>query len=253
MTDQINRFYNSIREPQTYSQWEIIDFFIYFLTVELGNPSCTAKKIDQCFVSLDLQKPTRTAAYLSDSAKGRNPKLIKADIGYKLQRHFRENISKQLGVEKIVLQTSIELRSLEANFPEGKGKDFLSETIDCYEAGAERATIVMCWILTLNHLFDYVLKHRLIDFNTALAKNTDKRIKISQVKCRDDFTEMPEGKFIEFCRTGKIITNDIRKILDQKLETRNSSAHPSGVSIKKSKVIDFVEDLVQNVILNYSL
>ena len=70
---------------------------------------------------------------------------------------------------------------------------------------------------------------------------------------RDDFTEMKESKFIEFCRSAHIISNDVRKILDQKLGTRNSCAHPSGVTVNKSKVIDFVEDLVDNVILKYKV
>ncbi|MGE4430825.1 MAG: hypothetical protein AB7E05_08815 [Sphingobium sp.] len=43
----------------------------------------------------------------------------------------------------------------------------------------------------------------------------------------------------------------MRKILDQKLGTRNSCAHPSGVTVNKSKVIDFIEDLVDNVILKF--
>lgn len=63
---------------------------------------------------------------------------------------------------------------------------------------------------------------------------------------------MKESKFIDLCRVAKIISNDVRKILDQKLGTRNSSAHPSGVTINKSKVIDFVEDLVDNVVLKYA-
>ena len=74
-------------------------------------------------------------------------------------------------------------------------------------------------------------------------------MKVKVVKQRDDFNDIPEGKFIEFCRSGKIISNDVRRILDQKLDVRNSCAHPSGVKINHTKVIDFVEDLVANVVL----
>uniref|UniRef100_UPI001D01DFE3 hypothetical protein n=1 Tax=Halomonas citrativorans TaxID=2742612 RepID=UPI001D01DFE3 len=77
--------------------------------------------------------------------------------------------------------------------------------------------------------------------------------KISKLTSVDDFTEIPEGKFIEFCRSAKIITNDVRKILDEKLGTRNSSAHPSGISISELKATEFIQDLVENVVLKYKI
>ncbi|RMA41617.1 hypothetical protein D9R08_14875 [Rhodophyticola porphyridii] len=142
---------------------------------------------------------------------------------------------------------------MEHKLPDGSAKLFLAETLDCFEAGANRATIVMAWILAVNHLFDYILKHKHVEFNAVLAKNTDKRVKVTTIKQRDDFSDIPEGKFIEFCRSAGVVSNDVRKILDQKLGTRNTSAHPSGVKITRSKVIDFVEDLVENVVLKYKL
>ena len=159
----------------------------------------------------------------------------------------------KLGAESIVKETSIELRALEAKLPNGSKRTFLSETIDCFEVSAYRATIVMCWLLTLDHLQELVLKHHLVLFNAALAKVTDKRVKVSSVSTRDDFSDIPENKFIELLRSAGIVSNDVRKILDEKLGTRNSCAHPSAVTIKRSKVIDFVDDLVENVLLKYAI
>ncbi|HBM87122.1 MAG TPA: hypothetical protein DD437_01125 [Rhodobiaceae bacterium] len=133
--------------------------------------------------------------------------------------------------------------------PEGGAKDFLKETIDCFEAGANRATITMAWILAVDHLFAHILNHKLIEFNAALTK--DKGVKLSAIAQRDDFTELKETKFIELCRAAKIISNDVRKILDTCLGIRNSCAHPSGITVKNTKVIAFVEDLVENVVLKY--
>ncbi|WP_197030380.1 hypothetical protein [Phyllobacterium sp. UNC302MFCol5.2] len=188
---------------------------------------------------------------MSEGLKGKPPKYIKAGGGYKLQRHMREALSRKLGAEMVAAQTSATLRGLENKMPDGSDKDFLKEAIDCFEVGANRGTIVMVWILAMDHLFAHILAHKLADFNAALALNTDKSVKVRVIAQRDDFTEMKESKFIEFCRTAKIISNDVRKILDQKLDTRNSCAHPSGVTINKSKVIDFVEDLIGNVVLKY--
>ena len=96
-----------------------------------------------------------------------------------------------------------------------------------------------------------MLNKKLTEFNSVLANNKDKRVKVTSVAQIDDFGDMPESKFIEFCRTAKIISNDVRKILETKLGIRNSSAHASSVSIGKAKVIDYVEDLVDNVVLKF--
>jgi hypothetical protein len=120
-----------------------------------------------------------------------------------------------------------------------------------FEAGANRATIVMAWILATDNMFAFILKNKLVEFNAALALNTDKSVKVKIITQRDDFTEMKESKFIELCRAAKIVSNDVRKILDQRLDTRNPCAHPSGITVNRSKVIDFVEDLVDNMVLKY--
>lgn len=253
MTTAVNRFYNSIENAANQSQSALVELFVYFLTAELGQDAATPKQVAECFSACDLAVPGNVAARLSEGLKGKPPKYIKANGGYKLQRHMREALSRKLGAEKVTAQTSATLRGLEHNLPEGGDKDFLKEAVDCFEAGANRATIVMVWILAMDHLFAHILAHKLAEFNAALALNTDKSVKVKVITQRDDFSEMKESKFIELCRTAKIISNDVRKILDQKLETRNSSAHPSGVTIGKTKVIDFVEDLVENVVLKYSV
>lgn len=111
----------------------------------------------------------------------------------------------------------------------------------------------MVWNLTMDHLFEYILKNELTNFNSALSKNTDKRVKIWTVSAKDDFSEIPENKFIEFCRSGNIISNDIRKILEIKLGIRNSCAHPSNIKVTESKATEFIEDLINNVVLKYRL
>ena len=249
MNDAVNRFYNSIEGAASQSQTSLVELFVYFLTVELGQDAAIPKQVADCFEACDLTVPANVSARLSEGLKARPPKYIKSKGSYKLQRHMREALSKKLGAETVTAQTSASLRGLEHKLRAGADKEFLKEAIDCFEIGANRAAIVMTWILAMDHLFTYILAHKLVDFNLALAK--DKGVRISSVSQRDDFTEIKETKFIELCRAAGIMSNDIRKILDQKLSTRNSCAHPSGVTINKSKVIDFIEDLVDNVILKF--
>lgn len=251
MTDAVNRFYNSIDNAKDQSQVALIELFVYFLTVEAGQDVATPKQVSDCFVACDFGAPKGLAARLSEGLKTKPPKFIKVNGGYRLQRHMREALSKKLGAEQITAQTSATLRGLEHKMPEGGAKEFLKETIDCYEVGANRATITMAWILAMDHLFAHILKHKLVEFNQALA--ADKGVKLNTITQRDDFTEMKEIKFIEICRAAKIISNDIRKILDISLGVRNSCAHPSGIKITNTKVIAFVEDLIENVVLKYEV
>jgi hypothetical protein len=247
-----SRFYATIENPEQRAPKELVGLFVYFLTVEMQEVSATKRSVDACFAACDLAPPARTASLLSEGvAEGIYVKVPEG--GYKLQRHYREEISKKLGAERIIVQANAELRKLEAKMGAGTARDFLNETIDCFEAGANRATIVMCWILAMDHLMSYVIARHLAAFNAVLAKNTDKRVKVSCITTRDDFGDIPEGKFIEFLRIANVISNDVRKILEGKLGTRNSSAHPSGIIIKPSKVIDFVDDLVSNVVLKYPI
>lgn len=253
MSELANRFYNSISNSRDLSQVALIEMFVYHLTVELGREWATAKDVNACFSECDLPLPANTSARLATGAAKKPPMFIKAPSGYKLHRHARENAAKQLGAETIIAETSSLLRNLEGKVNNLDSKSFLSEALDCFEVGANRGTIVLTWLLAIDHMQLYILKHKLSEFNKVLAANTDKRVKITAITSIDDFNDIPEGKFIEFCRVAKIISNDVRKILDQKLQIRNSSAHPSGVVVGKAKVIDFVEDLVTNILLKFKI
>lgn len=251
MSKGANRFYNSVDGASELAPRDLVELFVYYLTVEAGESAASAKAVDACFEVCDLPPPKRTAAHLSEGVTSKPQRYVKVDGGYKLQRHRREGISKRLGAERVVVQTSAELRRLEERLSDGPKKAFLKETIDCFEAGANRATVVMCWLLTLDHLYELVITSFLSAFNAELAKVKDRRVKVSMISTKDDFSDIPEGKFIELLRATGVISNDVRKILDAKLGIRNTCAHPSGVTIKRSKVIDFVEDLIENVILKY--
>lgn len=242
------QFYDAVDGIENLKQADIIDLFAYFLLVECEENSVSAKQINQCFEACDLHPPARTATHLSEGARNRPRSYIKTTDGYRLERARRETVAKLVVKDRVQKSPSIELRRLESSLHAGAKRQFLAETIDCLEVGAYRATIVMAWILAMDHMYAHVLKNHLLAFNAALASDGDKRIKVKVIAKAADFTEMPESKFIELCRVAKIISNDVRKILDQKLGTRNSCAHPSGIIVKRSKAEEFIEDIVENVI-----
>jgi hypothetical protein len=129
---------------------------------------------------------------------------------------------------------------------------FLAEAIACLGVDAKRATIVLTWIAAVDHLYEYILVHKLADFNAALRRRNGPEARLT-ISTRDDFNDLKESIFIEVCRSSGIVTNDVRKILDEKLGFRNSCAHPSTISIGEAKVVTFIEDLIDNVMTKYPI
>jgi hypothetical protein len=250
VSEIVIRFYESIADVINIRETDLVGFFVYFLTEAEGKPAALRQEIEQCFRDCDLSVPKNTAVYLTRGLAAKPPKYVKAvPNGYRLHRQFRDEISGRLGKFRFKAATSHELRKLEMRVSEPQEKDFLSETITCFDAGAKRAAIIMCWVMTIEHLFGYIHTKKLVEFNAALAKSPDK--KLNSVVTREDFGELKEVKFIEVCRAAGIITNDQRKILDTSLGVRNSCAHPSTVVVLESKVLATIEDLVLNIILKF--
>lgn len=255
MTSRLEVFLAQVPNLKEQNSAILIDYFAYFLIVVEKREAVKAQDIEICFDLARTTKYSNISTYLSrnsKSKKGKKATFIKSTSGYILERHYQLELQKTLLSGPAKIETTHLLRDLLANISIDKERDFLQEAIDCYEIGARRAAITLVWILTIYHLCEYIYKKELADFNSVLGKNTDKRIKISAITKFDDFSEIPENKLIEFAKSANIITNDVRKILDSKLGTRNTSAHPSSVKISEVKATDFISDLVENVILKYT-
>lgn len=244
------RFYNSIPKAADLSGRDLVAHFVYYLTVEQGEASATNSRLTQCFEECDLTPPSRMPNFLSEGVHGKPQRYVKTTVGYRLQRTYSDEISKSLGANRVVIQTSAELRKLETRLPDGPTKIFLVETIDCFEAGANRAAIVMAWILSMNLLCNHIINHKLTEFNAALAKAPAG--KITSVSTYDELTsDLKESKIIEVAKSAGIISKDVWKVMDQALGTRNSCGHPATVVVKRSKAISVIEDLFENVIRKF--
>ncbi|MCA3573688.1 MAG: hypothetical protein IOC86_07185 [Aestuariivirga sp.] len=244
------RFYNSIPKAAELSGKDLVAHFVYYLTVEQGEAFATAGRLTQCFEECDLSIPNRMPNLLSEGVRSKPQRYVKATTGYRLHRSYSDQISNSLGANRVVIQTSAELRKLETQLPDGPTKTFLVETIDCFEAGANRAAIVMAWILAMNVLNNYVINNKLLEFNAALAKAPAG--KVTSVATYDDLTtELKESKVIEIAKSAGIITKDVWKVMDQALGTRNSCGHPATVIVKRSKAVSVIEDLFENVISRF--
>lgn len=254
--EELEVFVITVDDFFSLSQTEHIDYFVYFLTSYKGMSDAKASLIRECFQLLHLNPYSNIPQYLNQNLKGKGrkkPKYLKTKDGFNLHRERKIEIETTVLSRPLKVKAKSDLHSLISLVKNPIENEFLMEAISCFDISAYRASIIMVWNLTLDHLFEWVLAHKLVDFNSVLSKNTDKRIKITAVNKKDDFNEIPEGKFIEFCRSANIISNDVRKVLDMKLGIRNSYAHPSSLKMTENKAIEFIEDLVNNVIVKYNL
>ena len=255
-TDNIEVFASHLPDVDCMSAADLIDYFVYFHTINIGNTAIKPSEVTEYFDQLDLSKYSNPSTYLSRNSAtkgGVKPKFLRKKNGYVLERSREKDIARTLKTSPGKMETNHLLRELLDKIGNKNESAFLEEAIICYESGCKRAAIVLVWLLAIDHIQRYIYKKERIAFNKVLSKNTDKRIKITSISKFDDFSEIPEGKFIEFCRTSKIISNDVRKILEQKLGTRNTAAHPAAVTISDVKTTDFVIDLIENVLLKYRL
>jgi hypothetical protein len=250
MVNNLEEFILRIEDFNNLQSSELIDYFIYYLQNFAGQSSVKAKEIENCFTFLTIPPYSNISSYLlknSKKVKGKTQKFIGSNSSYQLTRQRTDEISSRivLDIPKITIEKN--LRNLLSKLTNASERAFLEEAIKTFEIEAYRASIIMVWLLTLDHLYEYILANKLSDFIAALRRMGNSK----SIHSKDDFGDIKEVTFIEACRGAGIISNDIRKILDTKLGIRNSFAHPSTISLPKSKALEFIEDLVDNVILKY--
>ncbi len=241
-TTSIEDFYKTDPKDQT-------DYLAFYLVYHKGIESFTPKDIATVCAELNLQPYGRLAPYFSEQAKSKTGKYIKLAKGYQLHAPFRSELEQKIAKAPVLVALDQELERQIASVSDVYERELLEEAARCYKVKAYRAAVVMIWAVTMSHVHTYVLTNQLVPFNAAISRDSDKRLKA--IKKIDDFGEMKEIKFIELLRAAGIITDDIRRILLEKLGTRNSAAHPSKTHLKESKAVEFGHDLLDNVILKF--
>jgi hypothetical protein len=96
MVAGVSRFFSRVPEARSLKDSELIDLFVYYLTVEDVYEAATVTLVAACFRACDLTPPARIAPHLSEGVKSRPQRFVKVDGGYKLQRHYRELLSQRL-------------------------------------------------------------------------------------------------------------------------------------------------------------
>lgn len=245
--EELDIFASRLNDFASWSAKMQTDYIVYFLTTRPDSESATVSDIEECFRLLDLSPYGRLAVYLSEETKA--GRYVKHTKGYRLQRAVFELIRSAYEAEPERIQVSEKLMNLIPQIKDSQEKEFLMEAVNCYRVEAFRGAMLMVWILTMDHLQKHTFSTFLKEFNGAIASHPDKKMRA--IVTYDDFSELKESRVIELMRSANVISNDVRKTLDEKLGIRNSAGHPSAITISGHKTTEFMLDLIDNVLLKY--
>jgi hypothetical protein len=243
---------NGISGFSTWKDADKIRFFAWFLHSKRGRERFMPADIKDCYTKIGLAEPSSIAPFLTAMAKRKPKEALHDSRGYALEKRLRDQFEQKYGQRPIAIQVDKLLMELPAKIPDLAERSFLDEALICYRCRAYRATIVMAWNLAFDHLCHFVLKNHIAAFNAQWPisfPQKHQKARTSAVAARDDFGELTESEVLQICRSANIITGDVFKILKEKLDKRNTYAHPSSVNASPHTAEEVIMDLVVNVIL----
>ncbi len=227
-----------------------IALFIYFLTIKEGEGIALKSSILQLFDLSDIIRPSNIDRDLG--AMVENKRILTTNEGFRLHRKELAKVESEIKSRQKTIQLKHELEELVQRIKNKNEKNFLEEAIRCFgtKPPSKRASIIMTWIVCIDHLQNHVLnsKKKLKDFNNALSKSNQK---IKKIYRKNIFSELDESLFIVKLRESKIVDKNVGKLLEEMLNFRNSCAHPNDMHIPESKVEAFIEDAINNIILRF--
>lgn len=209
--------------------------------------------INWCYNTLAFDR-TNTSQYLKDME---GKELLKDRGGYYCEGKFLAHYHERYGTHDITLNVRQMVKGLVNLLPELGEKDIFQEALKCLKCDAGRATIIMVWNIAFYHLCQFVLQHRLSDFNSRIPIRYPKKWKAADmplINKYDDFgDEMSEREVIEVCNSAGIINGAMHKVYVAKLDERNSAAHPSTNHITQVQAEGFIDSLIRNTVLLLSI
>jgi hypothetical protein len=229
---------------------ERVKYFAWFLHTYKGKEYFTAGDIEKCFDELSIHGPTSIGSFLSAMEKRRPKEALKAAKGYKLEKRVREALDTKYGQREITVAVQNMLAELPSKVPGINERVFLDEALTCFKFGAFRAAIVMTWNLAYDHFMRWLLSDgaRLRSFNAQLPISYPKA-GVLAITSLDDFSFLKEDQVLTVAKNAKLISVTLHKVMKEKLDRRNTAAHPSDVVVHQVTAEDCIKDLVENVVL----
>lgn len=224
-----------------------IECFAWYLHEVQMKDRFEAIEIGPCFDGTHVPRPGNVHAALKGLCDRKPARLIRDAKGYRLSAASRIEMTRLLPVRASSVKTTMLLNTLLDRISDPAQKTFLNETLVCFKHHAYRAAIVMAWNLAFHDVLDRIFDSHLTSFNEQLAKTFPKE---KLVVNRSDFEDLKESRIIEIGRGAGIFGATTAKRLKEKLDKRNTAAHPSTGIVLPVTADEVISDLVENVILS---
>lgn len=225
------------------SQKEKVKCMAYFYQTLKKENYFSAKNVEDLFVEGKIDGPSNIHDVLGKLLKDRPRDVIKSNGKYTLERHYVKQMD-SIYLNGRTAKVIVEMAALLEKIKNHQQKEFLEDALKCVNAHIYRAAIIMTWLLVMDVLYEFILNYKLADFNAELKKRNLKYT----ITSKSDFEDIKESTFIEVMRASSIISKEQKKTLDDKLDIRNSAAHPNQTSFKEAKVVSFIEELIADIV-----
>jgi hypothetical protein len=245
----IDQFVGQITDFSNKSAPFIIEAFAWYLHEVKQQDRLTSSHIGACFDAAHIPRPANIGSSLAKLCAKKPARLLKDSKGYRLTNAARSELGVLLPVRATTVKTTNVLNDLLSRVSDPAQKTFLGEALICYKYHAYRAAVVMAWNLAFSDVLDRILANHLVAFNGQIGTHGFKRA-IGQ---RSDFEDLKEGQIITLARNAHILSKESVKTLEEKLNKRNTAAHPSTVVVSSATAEEVIFDLVENIILKQTL
>lgn len=219
--------------------------FAWYLHTHEEKAELETSDFTACFSQLHISRPANTSQLLRQL--GAQKQLLPAGAArWRLERSVRAAMDQKYGQRNETVEVDKLLSTLPARLSISAEQEYLSEALICFRNKAFRAAVIMAWNVAYDHLLTYVVAEKLTEFNCKLSGMLGGRK--ASVAVRDDFQRLKESEVLEVCVAAGITSKEVNKVLRDKLDRRNSAAHPSGSHFDKLQAEAYISDLFKNAV-----
>jgi hypothetical protein len=142
---------------------------------------------------------------------------------------------------------SMKLRAHLVKITNDDVRAFVEEAVKALEAGLFRSAAVLAWVGAVALIYDYVVKHKLAEFN---QEATSRNSKWKAATNADDLTRMKEHDFLQILPVISIVGKNVKEELEGCLRFRNGCGHPNSMRVGEARTASHIETLILNVFEN---
>lgn len=242
-----------VQQIADFNKWTFaqkIRAFGWFLQVYKGESHFMPADVGACFDELGLQRPASIGPFFQSMTSSNPKQMLKSARGYSLERRVKEQFDAAYGERESTVAVHALLADLPARIPGIDERAYLNEALVCFKHKAFRAAMVMAWNLAYDQFEHWILNDaaRLAKFNAQLPVSYPKA-DVSVINDIDDFSHLKESEVLTVVKKSGVIGVSLQKVMKEKLDRRNTVAHPSNIVVKPVNAEDYITDLVENVVL----